>query len=75
MYSRVLQGYRELFGPNYITTLGVVYNLGILYAYLGKLVDAESMFTQAIQGYNKAFGPKHTYTLNMINNIGLLYAN
>jgi tetratricopeptide (TPR) repeat protein len=51
------------------------YNLGLLYANQGKLVEAEQMYVRALQGKEKAWGPEHTSTLDTVNNLGLLYAD
>ena len=51
------------------------YNLGLLFANQGKLVEAEQMFQRALQGYEKAWGPDHTPTLDTVNNLGNLYLN
>jgi tetratricopeptide (TPR) repeat protein len=49
------------------------YNLGLLYATQGDLVEAEQMYKRALQGKEKAWGPDHTSTLNTVNNLGNLY--
>ena len=51
------------------------YNLGLLFANQGKLVEAEQMFQRALQGYEKAWGPDHTSMLDTVNNLGNLYLN
>ena len=51
------------------------YNLGLLYANQGKLVEAKQMYQRALQGYEKAWGPDHTSTLDTVNNLGNLYKN
>ena len=51
------------------------YNLALLYADQGKLVEAEQMYQRALQGYEKAWGPDHTSTLDTVNNLAALYAN
>ncbi|KAF2786713.1 HET-domain-containing protein, partial [Melanomma pulvis-pyrius CBS 109.77] len=53
----------------------VPYNLGLIYADQGKLVEAEEMYQWALQGYEKAWGPEHTSTLDTVNNLGILYAD
>jgi hypothetical protein len=37
-----------------MSTLDTVNNLGALYAYQGKLVEAKQMYQRALQGYEKA---------------------
>ena len=49
--------------------------MGLLYADLGRLDEAEKMYQRALQGYEKAWGPEHTSTLDTVNNLGNLYKN
>ena len=70
MYQRALQGYEKAWGPDHISTLGTVNNLGILYANQDKLDEAEKMYQRARE---KALGPDHTSTLDTVNNLGILY--
>jgi tetratricopeptide (TPR) repeat protein len=49
--------------------------MGLLYATLGRLDEAEKMYQRALQGKEKAWGPEHTSTLDTVNNLGLLYAD
>ncbi|KAH6653642.1 kinesin light chain [Truncatella angustata] len=42
------------------------YNLGYLYAYQGKLIEAEDMYLRALRGNEKAWGPDHTSTLSTL---------
>jgi tetratricopeptide (TPR) repeat protein len=53
MYMRALQGKEEALGPNHISTLNTVNNLGNLYADQGKLGEAEKMYMRALQGYEE----------------------
>ena len=41
MYQRALQGYEKACSPKHTSTLRTINNLGILYADLGKLAEAE----------------------------------
>jgi tetratricopeptide (TPR) repeat protein len=52
-----------------------LHNLGMLYADLGKLEEAEKMYQRALQGKEKAWGPEHISTLSTVNNLRMLYAN
>ena len=54
MYQRALQGYEKALGPDHISTLGTVNNLGLLYRSQGKLDEAEKMYQWALQGKEKA---------------------
>ena len=73
MYRRVLDGNEKVWGPDHISTLFTVNNLGLLYADQGKLMEAEEMYQRALDGYEKVWGPDHTSTLNTVNNLGSLY--
>jgi Tfp pilus assembly protein PilF len=48
MYIRALQGKEEALGPDHISTLDTVHNLGMLYAHQGKLAEAEKMYIRAL---------------------------
>jgi hypothetical protein len=74
MYQRALQGKEKAWGLEHTSTLSTVNNLGVLYANLGRLDEAEKMYQQALQGYEKVWGPEYTSTLNTVNNLGILYA-
>jgi tetratricopeptide (TPR) repeat protein len=50
MYQRALQGYEKTCGPEHTSTLDTVNNLGLLYADLGRLDEAEKMYQRALQG-------------------------
>ncbi|KAG9233416.1 P-loop containing nucleoside triphosphate hydrolase protein [Amylocarpus encephaloides] len=75
MYQRALQGKEKAWGPEHMSTLETVNNLGNLYLNQGKLVEAEQMYQRALQGKEKAWGPEHMSTLDTVHNLGLLYAN
>ncbi|KFY82629.1 hypothetical protein V500_10419 [Pseudogymnoascus sp. VKM F-4518 (FW-2643)] len=72
---RIPQGYEKALGAEHTSTLKTVNNLGLLYAYQGKLVEAEQMHQRALQGKERAWGPEHTLTLDTVNNLGVLYKN
>jgi Tfp pilus assembly protein PilF len=55
MYQRALQGYEKAWGPEHTETIDTVNNLGLLYADLGRLDEAEKVFQRALQGV-KALG-------------------
>ncbi|KAH0837138.1 Pfs, NB-ARC and TPR domain protein [Fonsecaea pedrosoi] len=73
MYIQALQGYEEALGPDHISTLDTVNDLGGLYNVQGKLVEAEKMFVRALQGFEKVLGPDYILTLDTVNNLGLFY--
>jgi tetratricopeptide (TPR) repeat protein len=52
----VLLGYEKALSTDHTLTLGIVNNLGLLYADQGKLDKAEKMYQQALLGYKKALG-------------------
>jgi hypothetical protein len=54
----------EAWGPEHMSTLDTVSNLGLLYADQGRHNDAEMMYNRALAGKEKAWGPEHTSTLN-----------
>lgn len=54
MYQRVLGGYELTLGPDRISILMTVNNLGSLYSSEGKLEEAERMNQRALEGYEKA---------------------
>ena len=49
------------------------HQLGLLYAYQGKLAEAEQMYRKALQGTEKALGAEHTSALVIVNNLGIVY--
>jgi tetratricopeptide (TPR) repeat protein len=66
LFLRALAGNEKALGPDHISTLSTVNNLGILYRDQGKLAEAERMFLRAL-------GPDHISTLSTVNNLGVLY--
>jgi tetratricopeptide (TPR) repeat protein len=77
IYQRALQEYEKVWGPEHISTLNTVNNLGALYADQGKMDEAEKMYQRALQGYEKALGREQVKTyipaLNTLENIAVLY--
>lgn len=59
MYLRALAGREKALGPNHLSTLSTVNNLGNLYRDQGKLKEAEQIYMRALAGYEKALGPDH----------------
>lgn len=60
-------------GPDNISTLHIVNNLGLLYADQGKIAKAEEMYQRALSGKEKIYGPEHISILDTVNNLGVLY--
>ena len=54
--QRALKGRAKAWGPAHSSTLDTVNNLGLLYADLGRLEEAEVMYQRALKGYEKALG-------------------
>ncbi|KAF1935898.1 hypothetical protein EJ02DRAFT_301526, partial [Clathrospora elynae] len=57
MYKRVLRGKEEALGPDHMSTLQTVGNIGKIYKEQGKQAEAEQMYERALQGYEVALGP------------------
>jgi len=74
MYCRALQGYEKALGPDHVSTLHTIDNLGNLYQDHDKLDLAEHMFVRALKGYEKASSPDYISTLRTVNNLNVLYA-
>jgi tetratricopeptide (TPR) repeat protein len=62
MFQQALQGFEKARGPEHISTLDTVNNLGNLYKDLGRLNDAEKMYQRALDGYEKAISPRDLVT-------------
>jgi tetratricopeptide (TPR) repeat protein len=80
MYQLALKGSETALGPNHISTLTTVNNLGflykdqgLLYKDQGKLKEAEEMYQRALKGSEKALGPNHASTLTTVNYLAFLY--
>jgi Tfp pilus assembly protein PilF len=71
----VLQGYKEVLGPDYISILDTVNNLGILYKNQSKLAKAEKIYIQALQGYEEVLRPDYILILQTVNNLSIFYKN
>jgi tetratricopeptide (TPR) repeat protein len=70
MYQRALQGREKAWGPEHTSTLDTVHNLGLLYADLGRLNEAEKMYQRALDVYAKAISPKDLLTyIPALNNM------
>lgn len=60
-------------GPEHMSTLSIVHNLGSLYRDLGKLDEAERLYQRALAGYEKALLSDNIPALAAVRNFGLLY--
>jgi tetratricopeptide (TPR) repeat protein len=56
MYERALQGYEKALGPEHISALITVNNLGTLYMDQGKMREAREMYKRALQGLRNSIG-------------------
>ncbi|KAL2870888.1 TPR-like protein [Aspergillus lucknowensis] len=65
MYQRALAGCEKALGPDHISTLGAVHNLGNLYFNQGKLNKAEEIYQRALVGFTEALGPDHISILDI----------
>lgn len=73
MCQRVLAGKEKVYGPEHVSTLRTVGDLGRLYRTQEKLKEAEQMHIRALSGSEKLSGPDHPMTLDIMNSLGLLY--
>jgi hypothetical protein len=61
-----------MFGPDHISTLETVNNLGTLYRDQGKLAEAEQMYQRALLGLQNSLGSEHPSTMIVMNNMKML---
>ena len=73
MYCRALAGYEKEMGPDHISILGTIHNLGLLYPDQGKLKEAEEMYYRALAGYESALGPDHQKTQRIAEELNTLF--
>lgn len=71
--QRVLRSFERLHGPHARVTNSTADNLGLMFAKLGRLEDAEVMWKRAFAGHMDKRGPMDELTLAAANNLGLLY--
>lgn len=72
--QRRFEANEKMFGPDHLSTLDIVHNIGYLYGNQFHFKEAEQLFKKAIRGKEKALGPEHISTLDSVNNLGMLYA-
>lgn len=60
----------NMFGPDHLTILEIVNNLGNVYYEEGKLTEAETMYQQALQGKKRRLGSDHKSSLDTAINLG-----
>ncbi|KAH8689417.1 hypothetical protein BGW36DRAFT_365186 [Talaromyces proteolyticus] len=65
LYLRALKAKEKAWGPENITTLETINDLGKLYAKQGKVVEAEEMYVRALSGFEKVLGTSHDRTLKV----------
>lgn len=75
MYLQALAGYEKLLGPNHISTLRTINNLGLLYTNQGKLDMTKKMHERALAMSEQTLGSDHNTTLDIVHNFGALYWN
>ena len=64
LYQRAIVGYESSVGPDHLSTLGVVNNLGALELTEGNVVEAQAMYERALAGREKILGMEHVKTMN-----------
>ncbi|KAI1334983.1 hypothetical protein F5Y15DRAFT_399204 [Xylariaceae sp. FL0016] len=76
MFLRALRGEEKALGPDHPNTLGVAYNLGLLYLSKRRFTAAEEMLLRALRGYDKTMGAEEISTyrpaINATLNMGIL---
>jgi Tetratricopeptide repeat len=70
---RALSGRENALGPDHISTLDTIDDLGSLYRDQGRLAEAEVMYERALEGKQKVMGPDHPSTLRTANLLRDLY--
>lgn len=65
LYLRALKAKEKAWGPDNITTLDTVNDIGKLYARQGNFLEAEEMYVRALSGFEKALGTNHDRTLKV----------
>ncbi|KAJ5642041.1 hypothetical protein N7490_006041 [Penicillium lividum] len=75
MYQGALAGFEKALGPDHISTLETINNLGDLYKAQGRSKEALEMYQRALAGFEKAMGPDHISTLDAVKNLGALYSD
>jgi hypothetical protein len=73
MFVRALKVKEKALGPEHISTLITVANLGNIYLYQGNLAQAEEMHVRALKGKETALGDEHTSILETVISLGGLY--
>lgn len=70
---RALRAKEKAWGPEHVTTLDTVNDLGKLHAEQGKVVEAEEMYVRALSGFEKTLGTRHDRTLKVSVDLQELY--
>lgn len=75
MFQRALAGREKALGPNHVSTLNAMDNLGSCYHEQGRLDEAEELLLRALAGYKKTLGKEalNASLLNAVYNLGVLY--
>jgi hypothetical protein len=64
-----LKGKEKAWGPEHMSTVSTVNNLGAFYSDQGKLKEAEEMYQRALKGYEKLRGRDHLNTMAVADNL------
>ncbi|KAF5859928.1 hypothetical protein ETB97_002187 [Aspergillus alliaceus] len=61
-------------GPNHVSTIDSIIELGNWYADRGKLAEAEVLYQHALQGYRGALGQYAVSPLETLDSLGIIYS-
>ncbi len=57
MFQRTLAGNEKALGPEHVSTLGTIQNLGLLYYKQGNLREAEAMYQRLLEAQSQLCQP------------------
>jgi tetratricopeptide (TPR) repeat protein len=73
LYENVIADREQLFRPDDLDTLAVMYNLAWVYLRRGHYVDAEVLFKRVLESYKTRLRPEHRSTLNTMSDLAEVY--
>ncbi|KAL2855615.1 purine and uridine phosphorylase [Aspergillus pseudodeflectus] len=73
LYERALAGKEDILGPDHISTLETVNNLGIVHTNRRNTEAAGKMCQRALLGRENALGPHHASTLHSVNALAFFH--